>query len=434
MTIVLLFGYAHVDRPRSMLGYFRIEQYWVDHWPWERGKRTIEKAAPAMIRMGFLAPTVVDAGPGLKLLLDPRDLVSVNILRGGDWQPEVWDALAANLPEGGVLLDVGAHIGFFSMKGALKVGKSGRVVAFEPNPETLKTLRENVRVNDFQNVVVVPVACTDREQTLTLFASPIMNSGASSLARDNADITVEQAPHEYAVRGRPIDDVVRELKLTRVDAIKMDIEGAETIALRGAMETLKRFHPKIVVEVVANQLAAMNSNPDELFSVLKAAGYNHGKPLNAGESDWEWTMQDPSLLESALQIGASSAAGQLTWGFHAAGENRMRWTSGKFAVTLKSPSDASRKGGVLKFGFTIPQESIDRLHAITLSARIAGSKLAPETFTTAGEHVYRREVPASALVNAAVEVDFSLDRVLPPSKQTPFETGVMARSVALESK
>ena len=290
MAIVLLWGYAHLDRPRSVLAYFRMEQYWVDHWPWETGKRTIEQAAPAMVRMGFLAPAVVDAGPGMKLLLDPRDLVSVNILRGGDWQPEVWDALATNLPEGGVLLDVGAHIGFFSMKGALKVGKSGRVVAFEPNPETLKTLRENVRVNDFQNVVVVPVACTDREQTLTLFASPIMNSGASSLARDNADITFEQAPHEYTVRGRPIDDVVRELKLTRVDAIKMDIEGAEVIALRGAMETLKRFHPKIVVEVVEKQLAAMNTSKDELFSLLKEAGYNHGRPLNADGSDWEWTM------------------------------------------------------------------------------------------------------------------------------------------------
>ena len=434
LAIALLWCYAHVDRPHSVMGYFWLEQYLVEHWPSEPGKRTIEQATPFMVRMGLLAPAVVEVPPGLKLLLDPRDLVAVNILRGGEWQPEIWNALATNLPEGSVLLDVGAHIGYFSMMGARKVGKTGLVVAFEPNPDTLITLRQNIKVNEFQNVVVAPVACADREQTLTLFAAPFMNSGASSLARNNADLSYENPPKEYSVRGRRIDDVVRELKLSRVDAIKMDIEGAEVVALRGAMETMKKFHPKIVVEVVARQLASMNSTPEELFSVLKEAGYNYGKPLTADESDWAWTMRDPGLLESTLQIGGNSAEGQLTRGFHAADENRKRWTGGKFAVTLKSPSGAGQKGGVLKFGFSISQEVIDTLHAITLSAKVGGSTLAAETFTTVGEHVYQREVPASALVHAGVEADFSLDRVLPPSKRNPFEMGVIAGWISLESR
>jgi len=292
VAVLLLFGYAHLDRSGSVRTYFNLEQYWVDHWPWETGKRSVEQLAPTLIQYGFLAPAVVQAEPGIKMLLDPRDLVSVNILRGGDWQPEVWDALATNLKEGSVLLDVGAHIGYFSMKGALKVGTTGRVVSFEPNPDTLKTLRENVRVNDFQNVTIAPIACADKDQMLTLFASPIMNSGASSLAKGNADITYKEAPREYSVRGRPIDDVVRELNLTRVDAIKMDIEGAEVIALHGALETLKKYHPKIVVEVVESQLTNMGTSKAALFQLLHDAGYNTGKPLNAGETDWEWTRTE----------------------------------------------------------------------------------------------------------------------------------------------
>jgi len=55
---------------------------------------------------------------------------------------------------------------------------TGRVVGFEPNPETLKLLRDNVVANNAQNVIVEPIACPDREQMLTLYAAPAMNTGA----------------------------------------------------------------------------------------------------------------------------------------------------------------------------------------------------------------------------------------------------------------
>src|SRR5438132_71377 len=60
--------------------------------------------------------------------------------------------------------------------------------------ETLKLLRDNVTANRAWNVIVAPVACTDREQMLTLYAGPSSNTGASSLARENADILFEEPP------------------------------------------------------------------------------------------------------------------------------------------------------------------------------------------------------------------------------------------------
>ena len=245
--------------------------------------------APVMSRIGLIRPARIQVEPGVSFLLDPRDLVAVSILRGGGWQSEVWDSLSPSLSEGGVFLDIGAHIGYFSMKAAIGVGKTGRVVAFEPNPETLKLLRDNVTANRAWNVIVAPVACTDREQILTLYAGPSSNTGASSLARENADILFEEPPRPYSVRGRPIDDVVRELNLTRVDAIKVDVEGAEVFVLRGAVNTLKRFHPKVVIEIVEQQLASFHTTPEELISVLTAAGYNRRRP--AGTTDWEFTVE-----------------------------------------------------------------------------------------------------------------------------------------------
>jgi FkbM family methyltransferase len=226
-------------------------------------------------------------------MLDPRDLVPLVILRTGIWEPELWSSISATLPEGGVFLDVGAHIGYFSVKAARKVGKTGRVVAFEPNPETLNLLRDNVSANRAENVMVEPIACTDREQMLTLFAAAFFNTGRASLGRQNADFSRDGPPKEYTVRGRPIDDVVRELNLTRVDVIKIDVEGAEVFVVKGAMNTLKRFHPKLIVEVIPAQLASLKSTPEDLIAAIKAAGYNHSRPINPEKIDWEWTVQAP---------------------------------------------------------------------------------------------------------------------------------------------
>jgi FkbM family methyltransferase len=286
---VLVLAFAHINRPATVRAYFWLEQKWVDHWPVQSQKWEIEKLAPFMIRLGILGPTRVEVEPGVSFLLDPRDLIGVSILRGGSWQPEIWDSMSPSLPVGGVFLDVGAHIGSFTMKAAVKVGKTGHVLAFEPNPETLQLLRDNVAASHADNVIVEPIACTDHEQMLTLYAGPPSNTGMSSLASEN--VPLEGPPRLYTVRGRMIDDVIRELKLTRVDVIKIDVEGAEAYVLRGAVDTLKRFHPKVIVEVVASQLAAMHSTPDDVAAVLKGAGYNHSRALNTPVTDWEWTVE-----------------------------------------------------------------------------------------------------------------------------------------------
>lgn len=285
---VAMVAFAHLNQPAFSKTYFWLEGKWVDNWPIYRQKWAINDLAPIMSRYGLLKPVRVEVEPHVSFLLDPRDLVPVTILRTREWQPEIWHAMAPELTEGSVFLDVGAHIGYFSLKGAVAVGKSGRVIAFEPNPETLALLRDNVAASNAGNVTVEPIACADRDQMLTLYAAGIINTGMSSLARDNANVTIE-GPKPYTVRGRPIDDVVRELNLSRVDAIKIDVEGAELLVLRGTVNTLKRFHPKLVIELVPEQLASFKATPDEVRALIRGAGYTHAKPLNSPPTDWEFT-------------------------------------------------------------------------------------------------------------------------------------------------
>ena len=248
------------------------------------------RLGPWFEKGGASKPVRILVERGVSLRLDPADLVARDILIRNVWQPEVWESISDALPSGGVFLDVGAHIGYDTLKASVRVGPSGKVISFEPNPRTLEDLRANIAASHASNVIVEPIACTDREQTLTLYDSTSEgNSGGSSLSLANADVARKGTLPSYTVQGRPIDAVVRELGLNRLDVIKVDVEGAEYLVLRGARETLRRFHPKIVMEVIPYQLANMNTNVDELLALIKELGYGQGKQLE--DTDWEWTVK-----------------------------------------------------------------------------------------------------------------------------------------------
>jgi hypothetical protein len=215
-----------------------------------------------------------------------------------------------------------------------------------------------------------------------------------------------------------------------VDAIKIDVEGAEVIVLRGAMDTLRQFHPKLAVEVVPRQLASFQTTPGELRALLENAGYNLSRPLNADESDWEWSRQS---MASTIQVADKSTGGQLIRGFYSAEGNPWRWTAGKFTAALKVPAGAREKGVWLVLEFVIPAAGFDQMKGVTVAAKVDGTAIAPASFSTQGKHTYRAEVPPSALTKDSAQVDFSLDRVLGAS-QYGRELGLIVTSIGLESK
>ena len=211
--------------------------------------------------------------PGVTMWLDPYDFVSLNILATGEWEPETWHALQPHIPAGGTFIDVGAHIGWYSLKAAKAVGPKGRVIAVEPNHETLLKLRDNIQASGAGAVVVVaPVACSDSETTLTFYAALRSNTGQSSLSLANASVQGRVAA-SYPVRARRLDDIVREAGVTRVDALKIDAEGAEFLVLKGAVETLGRYRPVVSVELIDAQLQSMGSSVRELMAFMQSHGY-----------------------------------------------------------------------------------------------------------------------------------------------------------------
>jgi FkbM family methyltransferase len=428
-VLFLLVALVYANASLTAKSFFQLEQTWALHWPIQSQQGAIVALEPALIKLRLLRPARVQVEPGISFFLDPRDLIPIDILRTGQWQPEIWSSIAPSLSDGSVFFDVGAHIGYFSMKASRKVGATGRVLSFEPNPETLKLLRDNVAANHTWNVLVEPIACTDRDQMLTLYAANIINTGASSLSSANATITAA-SPKPYSVRGRPIDDVVRELNLARVDVIKVDVEGAEVSVMRGALDTLRRFHPKVVIEVSPRQLASFQTTPADLIALFESAGYNRSRPLNPEEADWEWTLAKPGDLASSISVNNPAVATQFVRGLHP-GNSAARWTDQHFTVALPAPQGSNKAGARLALKLFIASDSIKAFHEINLSAHVGSVELKPEKFQRDGAFEYRREVPPAALKEAVTEIDFSVDKFL---KLNGIEYGILIMTVSLDPK
>ena len=146
---------------------------------------------------------------------------------------------------GDVVLDCGANIGMFTREALARGARL--VVAIEPVPVNLECLRRNMQRDiDAKRVIVVPKGVWYKEDVL------ILHESDSSSAEDS--FVRSQDTHQGAALPlTTIDKIVEDLKLDRVDFIKMDIEGSEPNALRGAQKTLARFHPRLEVEVSGNE-------------------------------------------------------------------------------------------------------------------------------------------------------------------------------------
>jgi FkbM family methyltransferase len=145
-----------------------------------------------------------------------------------------------HVKSGDVVLDCGANIGVYTRK-ALDAG-AAKVIAIEPAPENLECLRRNFKSEiEAGKVVVYPKGVWDKDDMLTLHVDP-HNSAADSFL-------IEREGHtdERKIPLTTIDKLVAELKLDRVDFIKMDIEGAEVRALHGARAAIAKNHPRMAL-------------------------------------------------------------------------------------------------------------------------------------------------------------------------------------------
>lgn len=160
----------------------------------------------------------------------------------GNWEPEVSSIVRASVREGMTVLDVGGHIGYYTLLLAKCVGKSGRVFSFEPSPENFELLDRNIRLNHVTQVEALPLAVFSSKGISTI---TIPDGGSNS---GGASVISQVGAREFQVETITLDNFCAERNI-RPEFIKMDVEGAEFNVLLGGEATIRNCRPQMLIEV-----------------------------------------------------------------------------------------------------------------------------------------------------------------------------------------
>ena len=208
---------------------------------------------------------------GLQVHIHPNDDLCRALYISGIYEPSTLLALKRVLTPGAVFVDAGANAGLFAMMASRWIGPAGKVYAVEPSDREYKRLVDHLALNSLTNVIPARMALSDQNGSALLRVAPFPNAGHNTLG----SFAYAEVPtaHFETVETLTLDRFAEVHQLSRLDAIKMDIEGSELSALAGATTVLRRFRPVLCVEVSAGALAGQRATPQQLIDLIAAAGY-----------------------------------------------------------------------------------------------------------------------------------------------------------------
>jgi FkbM family methyltransferase len=201
-------------------------------------------------------------GQSIRLLVDFRSFDQ-------NYESATLQVFLSLIGPGDTVWDVGANIGIYTLLAGHAVCPTGKVVSWEPGPETYQVLQEHIRANGLQKICEpLAAAVSDGCQTTVFFLNEPDLSSTSRLA-------VEPGPDTIQVPAASLDTWAEKLG-RRPQMIKVDVEGAEVLVMRGAsrlMEAVARDRPMFVVAIHPQFLPEFGSRPEEMEGLLAERGY-----------------------------------------------------------------------------------------------------------------------------------------------------------------
>jgi len=256
---------------------------------------------------------------GNRLLVNAEDEGIVPyLLTEGIYEPPVTFLFNVLIKPGMTVLDVGANIGYFTLVAAKRVGENGRVFAFEPEPHNYNLLVQNIEFNHCANVTALPIALSDEQGQLLLYLHRT-NLGCHSISKEN----VHSEGGCTRVEATTLDSFISNLGDHRVDLIKMDIQGAEGLLIKGGEETLRRDGLAIIMEFWPKGLRQVGTDPSELLRKLVELGFQikvicgegaelaEGTDLTSTPEAWKAIMSDSVSLSLLLEKTGQSISAEM---------------------------------------------------------------------------------------------------------------------------
>lgn len=209
----------------------------------------------------------------------------------GSFEPNEFAYLNQALSEDAVFIDIGANEGFYTVFAAHHVSPRGLVMAVEPSPREYTRLENNVAINSLSNVRLVKRALGARQGKAVLHVADPEHNGQNTLG-DFGHAGVTAVDH-VEIELVELDSLVVEQELTRVDVIKMDVEGAELEVIKGGLKTLDRYKPILLIELFESALQKQGASVHAVVALLKEHGYlfyefseSTGLPQTLGKLDF----------------------------------------------------------------------------------------------------------------------------------------------------
>lgn len=203
--------------------------------------------------------------------------------------------IASHLPVDGIVLDIGANAGYMTRLFS-GIAPQGHVYAFEPGSYARSILTRVVSIRGIKNASIQPFGLGDAETTLELHL-PVKKSGSLGfgLGHIGNDKNVDaRATVSEKIAIRTIDSFAASTGITRIDLIKIDIEGWELRALEGGKRTLEKHRPVLMLEMVDRFLGRAGDSSQKMWDFLKALNYDIYRYNDQGQTD---------LLEAPIHEG-----------------------------------------------------------------------------------------------------------------------------------
>jgi FkbM family methyltransferase len=182
-------------------------------------------------------------GYPLRIRYNPHQFIGWYIYYRGIFEPALLKLVYERLRPDMTFLDIGANIGLYSIVSSLKVGESGKVYAFEPQPNLANIIQQNATLNNLNNITINNCALSDKSGTMELYFPDPKNDGEATLGR-----LTSNSVSNISVDVKTLDDLYEKSQLfLKTDyAIKIDIEGAELLALNGGRGIFQQKLPEFI--------------------------------------------------------------------------------------------------------------------------------------------------------------------------------------------
>lgn len=264
-----------------------------------RGRYSVLTAV-APSRGRFTSNLARDAG-GASFACDLGDQISREVCLTGLYEPPVTRVVQQHLRPGGIVVDVGANWGYFSLLAAPTVGDTGSVFALEPDPRQFEALSRNISGNGFHQVTALPAAASASEGRLSLvgYDEGQANRGVSRVADLSNPSTAASAERRFDVRATSVDLLTS--AFPRVDVVKIDVEGAEDEVLEGMRDGLAaRRYRALVLELHPDLLRARGIDPAACVTRMRDHGYQ-GWTIDLGPDAYRRALNPAVDVGSLLQ-------------------------------------------------------------------------------------------------------------------------------------